>query len=141
MTLKDVISQAKTRGDIAVVLLAGTFGFVADAGLDFLNFIDPAQTGGVFSTSALGIKMAWEELTRTSRDKSDVNEKANAIIKLIESGHNPDKSNIIEKINTDRRLYELEIISLDEFYNALTDVINNVLRKQTETKIDPRQEL
>ena len=124
MTLKDVILQAKTRGDIAIVLLAGTVGFVADAGLDFLNFIDPGQTGGVFSTSALGIKMAWEELTRKSRDKNELNEKVNTIIKLIESGNNLDKSKIIEKINTDRRLYELEVISLDEFDNTLIDVIN-----------------
>ena len=124
MTLKDVILQAKTRGDIAIVLLAGTVGFVADAGLDFLNFIDPGQTGGVFSTSALGIKMAWEELTRKSRDKNELNEKVNTIIKLIESGNNLDKSKIIEKINTDKRLYELEVISLDEFDNTLIDVIN-----------------
>ena len=38
MTLKDVILQARTRGDIATILLSGTFGFIADAGIDILNF-------------------------------------------------------------------------------------------------------
>lgn len=110
--------------------MAGTFGFVADAGLDFLNFIDPTQTGGIFSTSALGFKMAWEELTKKSKGKNDINEKSNAIIELVENDDNPDKLKIIEKINTDKRLYELEVISLEEFDNTLIHVINNVLRKQ-----------
>jgi len=130
MTLKDVILQAKTKGDIAIVLLVGTFGFVADAGSDFLPFMESGQTGGVFGTSALGIKLAWEELTRISRDKNNADKKSNTIIKLIESSDNPDKSKIIEKINKDKRLYELEVITLEEFDNTLIDVINNVLRKQ-----------
>ena len=74
--------------------------------------------------------MAWEELTEKSRNKNEANKKAKTVIGLIENSDTPDKSNIIEKINTDRRLYELEVISLDEFDNTLIDVINNVLRKQ-----------
>lgn len=139
MTLKDVILQAKTRGDIATILLSGTFGFVADAWVDILNFIDPLETGGVFSAVALGAKMTWEELTGKSRGKNATDKRANAVIRLIEESNVPDKSNIIKKINTDKGLYELEIISLEEFDNTLIDVINNVLRKQTETKIDPNQ--
>ncbi len=129
MTLKDIISQAKTRGDVAVMLLAGTFGFVMDAGADILNFIDPAQTGGVFSTGALGIKMAWEELTKRSRGKKSVYEKADAITKLIEDGDNPDKTKIIEAVNKGKQLYELQIISLDEFDNTLTEIVNTILKK------------
>jgi len=134
MTLKDVILQAKTRGDIATILLSGTFGFIADAGIDILNFTDPLEAGGVFSAVAISIKMAWEELTEKSRNKNEANKKAKTVIGLIENSDTPDKSNIIEKINTDKRLYELEVISLEEFDNTLIDVINNVLRKQTKSE-------
>jgi len=124
MTLKDVILQARTRGDIATALLSGTLGFIADAGIDILNFIDPLEAGGVFSAVTISIKMTWEELTEKSRNKNEANKKAKTVIGLIENSDTPDKSNIIEKINTDRRLYELEVISLDEFDNTLIDVIN-----------------
>jgi len=134
MTFKDVISQAKTRGDIAVILLSGTFGFVVDAWLDILNFIDPLQTGGVFSAVALGTKMIWEELTEKSRNKNEANRKAQTVIGLIENSDISDKSKIIEKINTDKHLYELKTISLEEFDRTLIEVINNVLRK--EIKLD-----
>ena len=82
----------------------------------------------------MGIKMAWEELTSKSRGKKNVYKKTNVIIKLIESDDTPDKSKIIEKINTDKRLYELEVITLEEFDKTLIDVINNVLRKQTKSE-------
>jgi|GEM_PF-1883740 len=134
MTLKGVILQARTRGDIATILLSGTFGFIADAGIDILNFIDPLEAGGVFSAVTISIKMAWEELTEKSRNKNEANKKAKTVIGLIENSDTPDKSNIIEKINTDKRLYELEVISLEEFDNTLIDVINNVLRKQTKSE-------
>jgi len=134
MTLKDVILQARTRGDIATALLSGTLGFIADAGIDILNFIDPLEAGGVFSAVTISIKMAWEELTEKSRNKNEANKKAKTVIGLIENSDTPDKSNIIEKINTDKRLYELEVISLEEFDNTLIDVINNVLRKQTKSE-------
>jgi len=78
--------------------------------------------------------MAWEELTEKSRNKNEANKKAKTVIGLIENSDTPDKSNIIEKINTDKRLYELEVISLEEFDNTLIDVINNVLRKQTKSE-------
>ncbi len=130
MTLKDVILQARTRGDIATILLSGTLGFVTDAGLDILNFADPLEAGGVFSAVTISLKMAWEELTEKSRNKNEANKKAKTVISLIENSDNPDKSKIIEKINTDKRLYELEVITLEEFDKTLIDVINNVLRKQ-----------
>lgn len=121
MTLKDVILQARTRGDIATILLSGTLGFVTDAGLDILSFTDPLEAGGVFSAVTISLKMAWEELTEKSRNKNEANKKAKTVISLIENSDNPDKSKIIEKINTDKRLCELEVITLEEFDNTLID--------------------
>ena len=48
MTIKEAIEKAATRSDVAVVLIAGTFGFVIDSGFDILNFMNSGETGGAF---------------------------------------------------------------------------------------------
>ncbi|HET7160591.1 MAG TPA: hypothetical protein VFI62_16445, partial [Burkholderiales bacterium] len=57
---KQLLSTLTTPGDTATVLLAGTAGFVLDAGLNIVGFLEPGYVGFTFATTALGVKRAWE---------------------------------------------------------------------------------
>jgi hypothetical protein len=58
--LGKLIGDVSSPGDLATVLLAGTVGFVIDAGLSVFGFLSPGQTGILAASSALGIKKAWQ---------------------------------------------------------------------------------
>lgn len=60
MDFKDILGDLTSPGDTATVLLAGTLGFVLDAGLNIVGFLEPGYVGFTFASSALGLKRAWE---------------------------------------------------------------------------------
>ena len=60
MDIKDILGDLTSPGDTATVLLAGTVGFVLDAGLNVAGFLEPGYVGFTFASSALGLKRAWE---------------------------------------------------------------------------------
>lgn len=57
---KEVLATATGPGDLAVVLLAGAVGFVADAALNVVGFLEPGYTGITCASTALGVKKALE---------------------------------------------------------------------------------
>lgn len=55
--------KPETKGDWAVVLLAGSDGYALDAGLNIIGFLEPGVCGTLFATTALGLKKGYEATT------------------------------------------------------------------------------
>jgi hypothetical protein len=52
--------QVSSPGDAAVVLVAGTVGFLADAALNLVGFCSPGVVGATTAAAALGVKKSYE---------------------------------------------------------------------------------
>lgn len=57
---KSLWSQVTGPADAATVLLAGSLGFVLDAGLNVVGFFSPGTVGVTAAGAALGAKKGWE---------------------------------------------------------------------------------
>jgi hypothetical protein len=62
--------KPETKGDWAVVLLAGSLGYTLDAGLNIIGFLEPGICGTLFATTALGLKKGYEATTDPRRQSS-----------------------------------------------------------------------
>lgn len=58
--IKALLDKAQTAGDVATIVLAGTAGFVADAGLNFVGFLSPGYVGFAAASTAFGLKKSVE---------------------------------------------------------------------------------
>lgn len=70
--IKELFGQASGPGDMATILIAGTAGYVVDAGLNLVGFLEPGFVGLFAATSALGLKKSWD--ARRANGNSDVKE-------------------------------------------------------------------
>lgn len=59
-SIAELFEQVTSPGDAATVLLAGTLGLVADAGLNVVGFLSPGSCGVVAASTALGVKKGME---------------------------------------------------------------------------------
>ena len=127
MEFGDAIKQIKTRGDVAVVLIAGTAGFMLDAALNVFGFLSPGLAGGACATGALGLKVAIEELIEKGKNKRELLKKSDSIIKFLDKDKH---EKIIKRIGDDKKYFLEEIISEEEFQKTLNNVIKEYLREQ-----------
>jgi len=95
--VKELLVKVSTPGDIASILLAGTVGFVVDAGLDPFDFLSGPQTGIVAAGLALGVKKVAEaeidrrrEVEKAKRERELLHdaakrcrEKADNLLKIL----------------------------------------------------------
>lgn len=59
-SLSELFNRASSPGDLATLLLAGTAGFLVDAGLNAVGFLSPGAVGITSASAALGVKKSWE---------------------------------------------------------------------------------
>jgi hypothetical protein len=57
---RDILGQAETKGDVALLLAAGASGFVIDAGLDVVGFMAPSAVSVVSAAGVLAVKKGWD---------------------------------------------------------------------------------
>lgn len=126
---KDVLSKASSKGDVAVVLIAGTAGFLIDAGLNAIGFLEPGAVGVTFASGALGIKKGIEASTEKSRTKKrerkEFEERVARLQQLL------DKQAAVVAVQTltrDAELYGLGLLSKEEFEKGLAQLVEK-LRK------------
>ncbi|MFC0624155.1 hypothetical protein [Kribbella deserti] len=75
----DLLTEASTPADLAVILIAGSLGYVLDAGLLTVGFMSSGAFGIVSATTALGIKKAADaavQRARLRRSERTVRERA-----------------------------------------------------------------
>jgi hypothetical protein len=75
--LKTVLGKAETKGDVAVVLGAGTAGFVVDALATVHGVFSPGTVSALSAAGALSAKKGWEA-AREAKRKAKRAEKAAA---------------------------------------------------------------
>lgn len=131
---KDVISKASSKGDVAVVLIAGTTGFLIDAGLNAIGFLQPGAVGITFASGALGIKRGIEAMTEKKRakkiekqeqdnDKKQMEDKVENLKKLLHKLNDNDPQETLDK---DLELYNLGLLAKDEFETSLSQIVERI---------------
>ena len=73
--------------DLAIVLIAGTTGFVVDAGLNAVGFLEPGAVGIGAATGALGVKKAIEAALIRGKAVSNAEKQMARAERLIEILH------------------------------------------------------
>lgn len=64
-----LLKQASGPGDIATILIAGTAGYVVDAGLNAVGFLEPGIVGVTAASAALGIKKTIDANRARAREE------------------------------------------------------------------------
>jgi ferredoxin-fold anticodon binding domain-containing protein len=68
-SLAKLFEKASTPGDIATVLVFGTAGFLVDAGLNAVGFLEPGVVGVTAASGALGVKKSIEATLALRRER------------------------------------------------------------------------
>jgi hypothetical protein len=65
-----ILERASSPSDTATILIAGTAGFMLDAGLNVIGFLSPGHVGIAAASAALGVKKAIEAGVQPGRDRN-----------------------------------------------------------------------
>jgi uncharacterized membrane protein YhiD involved in acid resistance len=149
--LTKVFDKASTTGDIATVLVFGTAGFLVDAGLNAVGFLEPGVVGITAASGALGVKKSIEAALTGRRKRKDeeqkrikeekekqeehINEQANSERKLrfeinraseLHSLLSEDQQheNLVRRLETEIRLFRADIIDINAFKNSIDEIVN-----------------
>jgi hypothetical protein len=134
--LKKILEQATTPADMAVVLIAGTAGFVLDAGLNVIGFLEPGFVGVAAASGALGLKKAAEAgLAKRGEQKSQKQKRGDEIkrAKELQSLLSKDDrhQSLSKRLGRELELFELGIINIDDLKASVDEVIKTY-RNQSE---------
>ena len=138
LSVKDVLSQATSKSDVATILLAGTAGFIADAALGFGDVFSPGIAGCLSVCGALGIKRAWESVVerRLERLKRTISEEM--ALEQAATDHRKVQSqwrdlfdllmqyqenDLADRLMRDLSLFRRDLITSDDLQSGLNDVV------------------
>lgn len=85
-SISELFDQIASPGDAATVLLAGTAGLVADAGLNIVGFLSPGSCGVAAASTALGLKKAYEAKRQGASAVPELERAARALTLCADSG-------------------------------------------------------
>ncbi len=125
--LKKILEQAATPADVATVLIDGTAGFVLDAGLNFVGFLEPGYVGVVAASGALGLKKAIEAglaKRREQKAQEQKHEKEKKRAAELQSLLSKDEryQPLAWRLRRDIELFELNIINVDDLKASVDEV-------------------
>ena len=126
--LKDVLRHVSDPADVAVVLIAGTAGFLIDAGLNAVGFLEPGYVGVATASGALGMKKAVEATVAKGRvararrrELEQAERKAGSLLVLLrEKGH----GDLMGRLEREVELFRAEIIDLESFESNVGKVVD-----------------
>ena len=121
MDYKDLLGDLTSPGDTATVLLAGTVGFVLDAGLNMIGFLDPGYVGFTFASSALGLKRAWE--ANGGRKRAQVKKKGQRIRALMMQ---VDRGDLVQELDRELLLLEAGAHTPERADQLITEIANRI---------------
>lgn len=136
MNFDETLKQVKTRSDLAIFLAAGTTGFLLDAGLNIMGFLEPGAVGAACATGALSVKIAIEEFLKNSREKKILVKKSESILKLLNESNLKSKQKIIKKMALNRNLYLKNLITIEEFNAALNHIVEQMIANSENSEND-----
>lgn len=129
MTIKEVWDKAKTKGDVATVLIFGAAGFVVDAATTLHGVISPGYFAGSAAAAALGAKNgieAWADSSKrkkTERSLADT-AKTRAERAVAELGSNPALRKEVTRLENEIVLFEKGFSSIEQLEKATEEFFN-----------------
>jgi hypothetical protein len=125
--IDDVLGRTRTKGDVATVLIAGTAGYLVDAGLNSVGFLEPGIVGIVSASGMLGLKQGVEALAENRRARA-----------IMDEGNPPQ----VRAGEEDRRVDEMidECLS-DLSYNSMIDKEAIISQLRRAADIDEQRHL
>ena len=103
--LKQLLEEASSPGDMAAILLAGSIGFVIDAGINAVGFLSPGAVGLLSASTALGMKKGWEawreahrEQRKTERAAAECEARALRLLRYLEGKDEPLRAALLEEL-------------------------------------------
>lgn len=133
--LEELLKQVSDPADMAVLLLAGTAGFVADAGLNVIGFLSPGVVGIAAATSALGVKRsvdAWRQRRLRHRAERSLAAALRLRVKIVQRMLTAKSvpSWIGERLDAELELYEAGVTSIDELSYAVDEAVEWLRRRE-----------
>jgi hypothetical protein len=137
--LETLLKQASNPADMAVVLLAGTVGFVADAGLNLIGFLSPGVVGIAAATSALGVKRgvdAWrlrrQQLRAEHLLATDLLRRVEIIRLMLRADSTPHEA--FGRLQREVELYEAGLSSIENLHEAVDEAVDWLRRGEPATQ-------
>ena len=126
------------EGDVAIVLLAGPLGYVADALLATHGLLSPTSVGACSASAALGLKKAVDSYrtrrtVKTARSKSELADRASRFQSAINRARHSlileqgDATSMLSRalrtLDEDLSVSRNELLSDEDFNSTLTEAI------------------
>jgi hypothetical protein len=132
--IKDLLNKVETKSDLATVLIFGTSGFLLDAGLNVVGFLEPGLVGVAAASGALGIKKAAESaLAKRSEQKEkekrldEETKRATELRALL--GDDTTHQDLAQRLELELKLSESNIIDADALKTSVEDIIKEYRRR------------
>jgi hypothetical protein len=126
--LQRFIDQVSNPADLATVLIAGTAGFLVDAWLNFIGFLEPGYVGIIAASIALGLKKAVEASLKTRR----LRERAKNLLALLRNSQkdelvkrNSQKDELVKRLEKEIELFNKGIIHTNDFQASVGEIIKS----------------
>lgn len=133
--LRDLLKQTSEPSDIATILLAGTAGFVIDAGLNLVGFLEPGIVGLTFATTALGAKQAYAAASKNRKVRQAADRKRDEQIRkakqLIEVFEGESRLDLAQAVRRELKLLESGAITGENAEGALTAIVQRYRDSQS----------
>lgn len=123
--------EKMTPGDAATALIAGTAGFLIDAGLDPIGFLTATETGFICASGALGLKKAlqagWTKLAeRKAQNQRPGEERARAkrVLEKLSSEESDKRCQAIaRRLKSDLEFFESGVIKADDLKASVDEAV------------------
>jgi hypothetical protein len=125
--VKDLLEKVSTRGDLATVLIAGTAGYLLDAGLNLIGFLEPGIVGVLSASGALGVKKAieagWERHPSEKYEQKALAQQKVRAARLMDLLEREGRNDLATKLRREINLIETGVITPEISSAAIDEVI------------------
>jgi hypothetical protein len=119
--------EKMTPGDAATALIAGTVGFLIDAGLNPIGFLTATETGFICASGALGLKKAlqagWTKLAERKKPDEESARAKRVLEKLSSEESDKRCQALARRIKNDLEFFESGVITADDLKASVDEAI------------------
>jgi hypothetical protein len=126
--LKKLLEQVSDPADAATVLIAGTAGFLVDAGLNVVGFLEPGYVGITAAAGALGVKKAAQaglakRREQKAREQNREAEKKRAKELRTLLSDEEKYQDLAQRLQQELKLFEAGIIDAEELKASVNEIV------------------
>ena len=103
--LQQILNKVSTPGDLATVLIAGTAGYIVDAGLNAVGFLEPGLVGAFSASGALGLKKSVEAARNKKKAMREQLKRAKRLTVLLAEEQ---MSELVKALEIEMQIAEIE---------------------------------